>query len=368
VSWVISLRRFALLLAFVPTVASVWARQSTTPVQTVGATRPNVEVIKDLPESQLFPVMNAIADSLNVTCDYCHVRSTPNPNSVVGGWLWDRDDKPTKAAAKRMLRMVRDLNAANFEGRARVTCYTCHRGSLQPTRLPSLPPLQSPPAALPALPSAEQVIAAYQRAVGAAKAAQFQTTVLTATDDRSENRHGTLEVQLKGPDKARMMVHLDGQPAVSQGLDGETGWVMSQDTPRVLSQTELQSLKRVAARFSVVKIIDPPSAMQVRGIESIRGRPVHVLEVTTDPKTTRLLYFDVGTGLLVRESTSVETIVVPLQTQVDYEDYREVDGVKLPFTIRSSDNAPYATANRSFTRIVHDLPLDDGIFRMPVRK
>ena len=89
---------------------TVTAQQGTGAPPTVGSTRPNVEVLKDLPESQLFLVMNAIADSLNVTCDFCHVRSTPNANTVVGGWLWDRDDKPTKAVARRMLRM-RTLSA-----------------------------------------------------------------------------------------------------------------------------------------------------------------------------------------------------------------------------------------------------------------
>ena len=359
----------AVLLVVLLSVVSLRAQQSPAAPATVGATRPNVQVIKDLPESQLFPVMNAIADSLNVTCEYCHVRSTPNANTVVGGWLWDRDDKPTKAVAKRMLRMVRDLNTANFDGRARVTCYTCHRGSIQPSRLPALPPSQAPSSRPPVLPSAAEIIAAYKTAVGADVADRFQTTVLTAADDRSENRHGTLEVQLKNADKARMMLRLDGQPEVNQGLDGETGWVTtSQDAPRLLSPPELQTLKRVAARFAAIKVIDAPAVMQVRGIEPVRNRPAHVLEVTVDPKATRLLYFDVETRLLVREMTTQETLVVPLQNQVDYEDYRDVDGVKLPFTIVSSDNAPYATATRRFTRIAHGVPLDDLLFKPPVRK
>ena len=90
--------------------------------------------------------------------------------------------------------------------------------------------------------------------------------------------------------------------------------------------------------------------------------------MAVDPKTTRLLYFDVETRLLVREMTTVETIVVPLQNQIDYQDYRDVDGVELPVTIVTSDNAPYSTATRRFTRIVHGVPLDDGLFKPPVRK
>jgi hypothetical protein len=340
------------------------AQQATT----VGATRPNVEVLKDLPESQLFLVMNAIADSLNVTCDYCHVRSTPNANTVVGGWLWDRDDKPTKAVAKRMLKMVRDLNAASFDGRARVTCFTCHRGSLQPTRLPALPPTQTKASPPPVLPAAAEIIAAYRAAVGADAAARLSTTVLTATDDRSENRHGTFEVQLKDADKARMTVRVPGQPDVTQGFEGENGWVTSQETTRVLGPADVAGLKRALSRYSAIKVIDAPAALEVRNIEPVRGRPAYVLEVVVDPKTTRSLYFDVETRLLVREMTTVETIVVPLQNQIDYDDYRDVDGVRLPFTIITSNNGPYDTATRRFTRIAHGVALDDALFRPPVRK
>ncbi|HUR20517.1 MAG TPA: photosynthetic reaction center cytochrome c subunit family protein [Vicinamibacterales bacterium] len=343
------------------------AQQPPAAAQTVGATRPNVQVIKDLPESQLFPVMNAMADSLGVTCEYCHVRNAPNPNTVVGGWLWDRDDKPTKAVGKRMLKMVRDLNAANFDGRARVTCFTCHQGSLQPSRLPALPPLQSAPSSPTVLPSAPEIMASYQAAVGGEAAARFATTVMTATDDRSENRHGTFEVQLKGADKAKLTLRMPGQPEITQTMEGDTGWVTSPDL-RVLSQNDVAALKRATARYSAIKVIDPAAAMQVRGVEPVRNRPAFVLEAIIDSTTTRRLYFDVETRLLVREMTTLETLVVPLQNQIDYEDYRAVDGVKLPFTMVISDNAPYATATRRFTRIAHGVPLDDALFKPPIRK
>ena len=51
--------------------------------------RPNLKVLTTVPESQLFPMMNAIADSLGVRCDYCHVRPSPDPTKTwyfAGGW------------------------------------------------------------------------------------------------------------------------------------------------------------------------------------------------------------------------------------------------------------------------------------------
>jgi hypothetical protein len=356
-------RLFTVLSISCASVAALRAQQPA-PV-TAGSTRPNIQVIKDLPEAQLFPVMNAIATSLNVGCEYCHVRTAPNPNSVVGGWAFDREDKPTKLVARRMLKMMADLNAASFNGRERVTCFTCHRGSLQPARLESLPPLQSATVSAPVLPSAAEIIASYKSAVGVDAAARFSTTVLVATDDRSENRHGTFEVRLKGPGKFRSALRLAPQPDADQGFDETSGWVATPAGVRILEAADLQNLKRAAARYAAMKVPDSPDAMRVRGIEPVRDRPAYVLEAAVDAKTTRRFFFDADTHLLVRESTTTETSVVPLQNQIDYEDYRAVDGVRLPFLIRISDDAPYSTATRRFTSIVHNTPLDDALFKPP---
>src|SRR5215218_8077124 len=111
--------------------AQAAARQS----GSAGATRPKLEVLQSLPEAQLFPVMNLVAASLGVRCDYCHVQANPDLSrtpSNLGGWVWDRDDKLPKRRAREMMKMVVDLNASRFRGEAKVTCYTCHRGVTQP--------------------------------------------------------------------------------------------------------------------------------------------------------------------------------------------------------------------------------------------
>src|SRR5215216_274620 len=131
-----------------------------------GATRPKLEVLQSLPEAQLFPLMNLVATSLGVRCDHCHVQANPDLSrtpSNVGGWVWDSDDKLSKRRARDMMKMVVELNASRFKGEAKVTCYTCHRGATQTSRLPPLPPLPPPawstvrtPSPTP-LPSADRV-------------------------------------------------------------------------------------------------------------------------------------------------------------------------------------------------------------------
>jgi hypothetical protein len=337
-------------------------------------TRTHLKVLNDIPESQLFMVMNAVAGSLGVRCDYCHVRISSDPTTVVGGWLWDRDDKPAKAKGLEMMRMVREINASRFGGRPTVTCYTCHRGNARVSGLPPVPPLlttDEPPRDASAatagpnvtLPTMLDVWRKYLTAVG--QPDRFATTLLEGRDERSENRRGEVRIYYKGGDRYRLELRMAGQPSIVQGFRGLAGWVDSGGTPRALSGDDMPRLRRLAARYAPIKIVDLPEQLHIARIDSIGGRDVYAAETVVDSTTTRTYYFDVASGLLVRESTTIATSLVPLQEQVDYEDYRSVDGIMLPFVVRTADDAPYDTSTRTFTTIRHGVALDDLMFTTP---
>jgi hypothetical protein len=336
-----------------------------------GATRPKLEVLQSLPESQLFPLMNLVAQSLGVGCDHCHVQATPDLSrtpSNVGGWVWDRDDKAPKGRAREMMKMVVDLNTSRFGGQARVTCYTCHRGVTQPSRVPPLPP-QAPggtgrtPAPTP-LPSADRVLATYLAAVGRVDAAAPGIgMIIRGWDDRSEGRYAKFEITVAGSDRYRITLTTPGA-TTNQGLDGEGAWVVANDrVQRLASPADVARMRRIAMRYRPVK--EQPPNLRVVGIERVDDRDAYVLQVKIDSITTQRSYFDVVTGLLRRELTTTETLLIPLVEQVDYDDYRDVGGMQLPFRIRISDGAPYSTTTRTIMEIRRNVPVDDATFRPP---
>src|SRR5262245_3770848 len=219
-----------------------------------GATRPKLRVLQALPESQLFPLMNLLADSLGVHCDYCHVQVSPNftkTPSNVGGWVWDRDDKPPKRTAREMMRMVIDLNAGPLQGKSSITCYSCHRGSTQPVRTPPLPPrpdMTTTPAA-PTLPSADRLWTNYVNAVGPTDSlARAAGTIISGWDDRPESRYGRIEIALAGADRYRATLSTPDGTTI-QGLNGDTGWVATNDRVQRLSAADVARLRRVAMRY-----------------------------------------------------------------------------------------------------------------------
>jgi hypothetical protein len=348
-------------------VAGTASASAVTQPAAAGSNRPNLHVLQSLPESQLFPLMNLISGSLGVRCDFCHVQVTPDlakTPSNVGGWAWDRDDKPQKRKAREMMQMVVELNTGRFKGESRITCFTCHRRSTQPERTPPLPPepgsATTPTAAT--LPSADRIWTNYVNAVGVADDVPGTGTIISGWDDRPEGRYGKVEIILAGGNRYRATVSTPGGSS-SQGMDGDVGWIATNDRVQRLSSGDLARMRRIAMRYRAIK--ERPATLQVVGVERVADRDVYVATTRIDPITTWTLYFDVVTGLLRRERTTTETMLLPLEEQVDYDDYRVVSGVQLPFHVRVSDGAPYDTVTRTFLRIQRNVSVDEAVFRPP---
>lgn len=80
----------------------------------------NIQLLKGLPSDRLMSVMFAFKASLGVDCTHCHIKDQ-----------FEKDDKPPKQVARKMITLVRDTNE-KLGGAARVTCFTCHRGQTRP--------------------------------------------------------------------------------------------------------------------------------------------------------------------------------------------------------------------------------------------
>lgn len=348
--------------------------------KTVEQVQKNIQVLKGLPDSQLFPVMNFIGDSLGVHCDYCHVTQGTDPKTGRDIWLYERDDKTEKIRGREMIKMVLEINKTSFGGDQKITCYSCHRGTTRVERVVPLPPVdftlprtdRKEPAPL----SAEQILRNYTKAVGWQDAgAKFKTIVYTGIVERSQGRTNAVwqqilptaqEITIKGPDKYLVKVTTP-QGIIMQGIDGAVGWVKSNNgSTRQLVAAELEQFKQTAALYYAIKVAEQPAQMRVLGLEKLGDRDAYVVAITTSPQTTRKYFFDVQTSLLLRRITTTSTMLAPLPEQVDFEDYRDVGGLKLPFMIRTSGVAAFTTATRRFTDIRLNVVVDDSVFKMPV--
>ncbi|HSQ25380.1 MAG TPA: c-type cytochrome [Pyrinomonadaceae bacterium] len=352
--------------------------------KTIEQVQKNIKVLTGLPQSQLIPVMNYFAASMGRRCNFCHV----NKN---GQWDYASDEKQEKNTAREMIKMVLGVNKNTFKGNTEVSCYTCHRGRNQPQSIPTLPlPLPSPPPAnsagtgrpagaggpgaaaqaspspTPAMPSADDIFNKYIAAIGGQAAIDKLTSrTEKGTIVQANGNTFQFELQQAAPDKFYFMVTTP-QGAFERGFNGQVGWERNERGVRDITGYELANFKAGNALFSLIKLKEQYSrAPRVRR-DKLNDRDVYVIDGTgTDGKRLRF-FFDAESGLLLRRITWTPTVVGLIPEQVDLEDYREVAGVKFPFTARSSTiEAGNPVSTRTFAEIKLNAPVDDSKFNMP---
>jgi photosynthetic reaction center cytochrome c subunit len=351
--------------------------QGSPAAKTIDQTGKNIQVLKGLPESQMYLLMNFVATSLGVQCNFCHVQQGKDPTTGSTNWVWESDDKPQKQTARRMMQMVLAIKAndkVDFRENE-VTCYTCHRGQRKPIGLPPMPLARSAHepepenVAVPAStsgPSLEQIFGRYFEALGGSAATNTKTLVLKARREASQNRNWSNEITLANPDKF-LVVANTARGTIRQIVNGDKGWSVNGTNARPLTPAETLIAKHSWNElFNVVKV-KPSQGMRLRGTEKVGDREAYVIENATDTKTDRY-YFDSQTGLLLRKITLNKTVIMPFPEQLDFEDYRDVDGVKMPFTIRYSAIDTYDSWTRTFTEIKRNVAVEDTSFVIPSPK
>ena len=355
------------------------AQTQSTGDKPVEQVRKNIQVLKGLPDSQLFLLMNFVGDSLGVNCDYCHVKGEKNSQTGEDTWLWEREDKKEKAVGRDMMRMVLELNRTRFNRETVVTCYTCHRGSTHPERLAPLPPRDYfgealKPQAKRVFPTAQEVIAKYLSVVGANRQDILsQAIVMRGTVERVERAKasGPTEIVFKQPNKARIVETLTSG-VVTRGWNGTAAWVQSS---RGVNQATGETLKVMKATptttiasdglFSPIKTPDSPNRATLIGIARINDRESYQIVIEDSSTQSIQLFFDVESGLLLRRVNVTNTMLGPLNVQWDFSDYRDVSGIKLPFLIRTSDVSSYDTVVRRFSEIKIDSSVGENLFEIP---
>jgi hypothetical protein len=208
------------------------------------------------------------------------------------------------------------------------------------------------------LPTLEDILDRYVEAVGGHEAFERLTTrvmsgnLVTDLPSRQppvhESNHFT--IYAKAPGKY-LYIQESAEGTHRDGLDGETCW----------RQAGAEITLEAYCDRTFAWLVDPQNAlrmwdyfpeMRVVGRRTLEGRPVYRVDV--DDRESHSLYFDVETALLVR-----------LGIFTELHDYREVDGVLVPFEMAISRKGGCSTY--VFEKIEHNVPIDDARFAVPVR-
>jgi hypothetical protein len=172
-----------------------------------------------------------------------------------------------------------------------------------------------------------------------------------------------LEVYEKAPGKT-LTTFRTPSGATFMGFNGAVGWVQTPENGlREAGGLELARIRRDAEFYRDFKLKERYSKLTLLGSARLGDRETYVLEAAPPEGQPEKLYFDAHTGLLIRQDVTAG--IPPRETliQIYYEDYRAVDGIKLPFAIRRS--RPDFTWIYKFDEIRLNAPIEDAKFNKP---
>lgn len=323
----------------------------------------NIQALKGVPADLVFPSMQFITASLGVECEYCHVCEGQKME-------FDKDDKKTKITARKMMKMMFAINKDNFEGHRQVTCYSCHRGAAEPVGVPIISEEESKPEAersaaaspKPVLPPADQLLDKYLAAVGGEVALQKVTSLVEKGNITANGRQLPIEVYAKAPDKRLSVMHLPNGESIT-AFDGKQGWLSNNGHAHLMSAAE-NDAERISAdmRFaSNVKTLY--KKFNVLPGEKIDGHDTYLVVGRNEGQSPLRLYLDQQSGQLLRLVRYAETALGRMPTQIDYADYRDEGGVKIP--LRWTLARPGGRFTIQISQVEQNVPVEDAKFAPP---
>jgi len=357
----------------------------------------NIQVLKDIPNTQLIPTMRFISTALGVECEFCH--------------MGDRSvDTPNKNTARKMMTMMMSINNTSFNGRMNITCYTCHHGNSSPVGTPTptgqysesgatvfFKPDGGPLAGgrdevmaeaykeymakdrLAAMPTPDEILTKYVTALGGEQAirrvsARLITGMVELAGDVrgvSPAIYAPVEIASKASNQWVMTFRMPNG-TIANGFDGNVAWLQAANGvvtdatgPTNAPLPPQIRVKRNADFYEPLNLKRQYSRLMLRGIERVRDRDAYLVVGFPDGDTPERLYFDKDTGLLLRKTVVVPTALGDYPIQNDYDDYRDVGGVKVPYLVRTTSISPAENMVVHVEKVQNNPTLDANKFTKP---
>ncbi|MGA7722183.1 MAG: c-type cytochrome [Ignavibacteriaceae bacterium] len=324
----------------------------------------NIKVLNGQPASQLGPAMHFFEAALGFNCANCHVKGD-------AGMDFEKDDKPEKRKTRDMITMMNVINKENFKGEQLVTCFTCHKGSPDPIAIPvvfnaSLLKNEGNEEETIKVPNrlgtAEEIISKYQEAIGGKDTYEKITSLkLEGIIDAGNGKESSTTIYEKAP----YLYYSETQSPqgnMQRGYNGEAGWIKTPRFERKIEGDDLQDIKLSSDFYAPLNFGKNYSGLKLADVQIIDKDTVYAVEGNYSKYRRFEFFFDVKSGLLVRQIQFNRTLFGELQIQTDYKNYQSVNGVLFPFEL---DVADYEHIQQfKFSNITPNITIDDKIFDM----
>jgi hypothetical protein len=306
----------------------------------------NVQALKGVPVDDFMATMGLMSAALGFDCDSCHERA--GTDNVA----WEKDTR-NKVMARKMVLMVQAINRDHFTGRQMVTCFTCHRNRDIPLVTPNLDDwygettqtLDDVVAPATGGATVDQILEKYMKALGGEPRVRGLTSFVAQGSGSGFGGFGGnthVEILAQSPDKRATYITYPDDPRrgdSTRTFDGHAGWLT---TPlAVIHKYELRGSELDGAKIDAElsfpsQIKSALTNLHAGPVATIKDTEVQLVQGSGPRGMMVTLYFDRESGLLLRTVRYGRSPIGRLPTQIDYADYREVGGLKMPFRLTFS--------------------------------
>jgi hypothetical protein len=210
----------------------------------------------------------------------------------------------------------------------------------------------------------DQILERYEAALGEKEVIAGITSQKIKGTWELAGMTGTLEVWRKQPHKTLSVIEFPFG-TLKKGFDGETRWVQTPTgTFSDSNPQEIAELERDAEVYGAARIKSLFESMRLERKAWLSGRDVYVIEGKPAKGPAEKLFFDIENGLLLRwDMARKQPNRGVVFVKVHLDNYKEVDGVKVPFNLRFA----FETFNFrvELQKIENNIPINDAIFRKP---
>ncbi len=182
---------------------------------------------------------------------------------------------------------------------------------------------------------------------------------------------GPVELYSKAPNKSRAVLSIDlaavggpGTLTIEQIFDGVVGWSIDpMQGDKEITGAQLENMKYSFFPSPFLDKNGGAAKLELLPRETVAGTSWILMKVTHASGNFVTMYFDPATYLLARAVTMVENPMGGgmMQQSGESQDYRTVDGIKVPFTIINSSELQ--TITMKLTKVEHNVAMDDAMFK-----
>lgn len=178
------------------------------------------------------------------------------------------------------------------------------------------------------------------------------------------NVKGTFEEYTAAPDKFVAKTTLAGVGDLIEGYDGKTAWSVDPISgSRDKQGEELAQTALMHNFYRAVNLDKLYQKMELKGIEKVGANDAYAVVATRGDLPSETFYFDTKSGLMIRQDMTVTTPQGKIPTKIFYEDFRDVDGVKIAFKTRAT--LPQFDFVMTYTEIKQNVAIEDAKFVKP---